>query len=184
MRTTNPAPRMLHWLHFAANSSSNAAKTETHQKYKGGIRRSSRDADARWKRVRRPLRRCHLQHSLAAHDGAHTHSVLYPVERTIVRSNTLHKLDQAPWRGHYPSGNCHCPILYGPTGGPWRHPMARWATRAVLEKIPWRTRRRGAEQGKFRARSFVNLVVPGQISWDLASYIKARRGAAEGHNQS
>jgi hypothetical protein len=40
------------------------------------------------------------------------------------------------------------------------------------------------KQGKSRTRIFCNLVVPGQISRDLAPYIRARRGAAEGHNQS
>ena len=40
------------------------------------------------------------------------------------------------------------------------------------------------KEGKSRTRIFCNLVVPGQISRDLAPSIRARRGAAKGHNQS
>jgi hypothetical protein len=42
----------------------------------------------------------------------------------------------------------------------------------------------GVEQGKYRDKSVVNLVVLGETSRDLASYVKARRGAIKGHNQS
>lgn len=43
--------------------------------------------------------------------------------------------------------------------GPWRQPMARWATRTVPKKIPWRPRQRSIKQGNFRTRSLLNLVV-------------------------
>jgi hypothetical protein len=44
--------------------------------------------------------------------------------------------------------------------------------------------KRRIKQGKSRTRVLCNLVVPGQISRDLAPYIRARRGAAEEHTQS
>jgi hypothetical protein len=40
---------------------------------------------------------------------------------------------------------------------------------------------RQTKKGKFRHRTSCNLVVPGQISRDLAHYIRAGRGSAEGH---
>ena len=46
------------------------------------------------------------------------------------------------------------------------------------ESLKNKTRRRRI-QGKFRTRTLCNLVIPGQISRDLAPNIRARREAAE-----